>query len=115
MKNIIASLLTALAVLVAGAVVSAPAAQAAGWRQHCVTKAEFHRVHRGMSPRRVARIFDTHGSFGGGGAGGFSRVYRQCRMPHGLVNLAAVEYSTMHWPPARMDGWKRWNAITGLD
>jgi hypothetical protein len=71
------SVLAAAVVLCGGVVaVAAPAqADSAG----CVTRAEYRKVHRGMTQRRVRSIFDTRGSFGDGGAGGYSRLYRQCK------------------------------------
>lgn len=44
----------------------------------CVGHSEFARTSQGMSKARVHRIFGTSGTFGDGGAGGYSRVYRHC-------------------------------------
>ena len=71
----------------------------------CVSKSEFRRVHKGMTPHRVARLFGTNGSFGDGGAGGYSRLYPQC---NNRQKVAAVEFSILQPGPARADGWKRW-------
>jgi hypothetical protein len=45
---------------------------------HCVTQAELQRVVTGTRIERAHRIFDTHGWFLDGGAGGFARRYRFC-------------------------------------
>lgn len=51
----------------------------------CVTNREYRRVHRGMRPRRVHRIFDTAGGFVDGFAGGYARGYNRCRGRHVAV------------------------------
>jgi hypothetical protein len=48
--------LAAVAAISSGVLVGAPLAAQAD-TPGCVTRAEFHRVHRGMTPRRVHRIF----------------------------------------------------------
>jgi hypothetical protein len=52
---------------------------------HCVTRAEFQRAHKGMTRHSVERLFDTHGRMGAGGAGGFTRNYRACGAGHRTV------------------------------
>jgi hypothetical protein len=44
----------------------------------CATAGEISNVHHGHTRYRVATILDTGGRFGDGGAGGYSRVYRNC-------------------------------------
>jgi hypothetical protein len=45
----------------------------------CVTRAEFDRVSKGMTKARVHSILDVAGTWSGGGAGGYQRIYPQCR------------------------------------
>ena len=51
----------------------------------CVTKREFLNTPRGTPIRRVHRIYDTHGWFIDGGAGGFARGYRFCPRARNLA------------------------------
>lgn len=44
----------------------------------CVSHAAFQQTREGMSKARVQRVLGTEGTFGDGGAGGYSRVYRHC-------------------------------------
>ena len=75
----------------------------------CVTRAEYDHVSKGMRKVRVHRIFDTRGTFGDGGAGGYSRLYKECRkLPPGDGCWAIVEYSDSRAGVARVAG-KRWN------
>jgi len=61
----------------------------------CVTLKEYRRVHKNDKKPRVHSVFDTHGRFGDGGAGGYTRLYQFCKRPHRLVN---IEYKTAHRP-----------------
>jgi hypothetical protein len=45
---------------------------------HCVTQAELQRVVTGTQIKHAHQIFDTHGWFLDGGAGGFARRYEFC-------------------------------------
>lgn len=77
MKN----MLCALGLVIACMGISAPVAHADTPR--CVTKAEYERVHQGMTKRRVHRIFDVRGHrtviSRGGGVVVEVRRYRTCR------------------------------------
>lgn len=66
--------LAVLAVLLPGLVLSPAAADT----PRCVSKAEFRKVVRGMSPPRVARIFDTPGQTLDGAGGGYAQGYKSC-------------------------------------
>lgn len=63
---------------------------AAGDSPGCVTKREYLRVRSGLTKAAVHAIFDTHGRFGDGGAGGYSRIYPRC---HDRARIAIVEYA----------------------
>jgi|RhiMetdeSRZDD1v2_1073273.scaffolds.fasta_scaffold15004_14 hypothetical protein len=91
-----------LALAVGGIVVATSPASAD--TPGCVTKKEYRKIHKGMTKKRVHRIFDTRGWFADGGAGGYSRAYLSCDHRH----EADIEYSTLQGKPARTDGWKRW-------
>ena len=85
MKNALCVL--ALAVAFVG--VLAPTAHADTPR--CVTRAEYERVHDGMSKRRVHQIFDIRGRrvaiSRSGGVTSEVRNYRPCR-PNSAVSIA---------------------------
>lgn len=92
------STLTALLLVVPGAVGLAAGAapvSAAPAGGDCVTRAEVREVSRGDTRRQVHRTFGTSGSFGDGGAGGFTRTYAQCRAtnPEGETCRVVVEYA----------------------
>jgi len=97
-----AGLALALGSLVAATSPAAAAQDTPG----CVTKKEYRKIHKGMTKKRVHRIFDTRGWLADGAGGGFSRAYLSCNHQH----VAYIEYAT--WPPpvkpARTTGWKRW-------
>lgn len=97
---------TGLALAVGGVAVTA--GPAAADTPGCVTKKEYRKVHRGMTKRRVHRIFDTRGWFADGGAGGYSRVYRSCDFQH----AAFIEYKKRPGRPARTTGWKDWTGAS---
>jgi hypothetical protein len=63
-----------------------PVPAATAGTDRCVTRAEFQHVHKGMTRRAVERAFDTHGRMGAGGAGGFTRNYREC-VGHGSLTV----------------------------
>lgn len=63
-----------VAALLPGILVSAAEADTPG----CVSKAEFRRVGHGMTPARVARIFDTRGQLLDGATGGYAQAYKSC-------------------------------------
>jgi hypothetical protein len=92
---------TGLALAIGGvAVIAGPAsADTPG----CVTRAEFDRVHKGMTKKRVHRIFDFHGIFHDGHAGGYTRAYSRCDHEH----MALVTYRKTRHKPARVAE-KRW-------
>ena len=90
-----------LALAVGGAVVTTSPATAD--TPGCVTKTEYRKIHKGMTKKRVHRIFDTRGWGADGGAGGYSRAYPSCDHQH----VAYIEYSTLSGKPTT-DGWKRW-------
>jgi hypothetical protein len=79
--------LGAVALLMASTVVGVPAAHAGG---ACVSKGEYSAVERGMTKRRVHRIFDTSGrrySFvQAAGVRLEGRSYRPCR-DHSAVSV----------------------------
>ena len=70
----------------------------------CVTKKEYRHIHKGMTKKRVHRIFDTRGWFADGAGGGFSRAYLSCNHRH----VAYIEYMKRPGKPAHTTGWKRW-------
>jgi hypothetical protein len=99
--------LAAMALAASGVLV--PMTSAMADTPHCVTRAEFNRVHRGMYKAHVHRIFDFKGVFYGGGAGGYDRAYRECG-PHGNVCRVVIEYqANARTNVARLYS-KRWNA-----
>lgn len=107
-------LATASAVLAATAVMvgAATSAEAApGDTPRCVTRAEFERVRLDMKKVRVHRIFDFRGRFGDGGAGGYTRIYRECH-PRGGDGCTIVEYQDGPRRPARVSA-KTWNTVCG--
>ena len=59
MRTIMAAFLLSLALVAPAALVAAPAEAAPA--RGCVTKAEYKKVKRGMSPSKVKRIFGTGG------------------------------------------------------
>lgn len=69
-----------------------------------------------MKKARVHRIFDTHGVFGDGGGGGYSRLYVECQpgRPSNQSCLAMVEYAVSKGGTARVS-LKNWNQICGDD
>jgi hypothetical protein len=87
MKKTLCALALALAVASVG--VLAPTAHAD--TPHCVTRAEYERVHDGMSKRRVHRIFDIPGRrvsiSSSGGLTSEIRSYRTCK-PNSAVSVA---------------------------
>ena len=81
--------LCALVLAVAGMVLAATPAQADSPR--CVSKAEYHRVHRGMSRGAVHAVFDTRGR-----RRAFSRVGRftsEVRVYRGCPRRSVVSVS----------------------
>jgi hypothetical protein len=88
--------------LAVGVVTLAPAPASAD-TPGCVSKTEYRKIHKGMTKKRVHRIFDTRGWFADGGGGGYSRAYLSCNHQH----VAYIEYSTLSGKPIT-DGWKRW-------
>jgi hypothetical protein len=105
-------LIVAASALALGTAAQLPASPAMADTPRCVTRAEFRHVHNGMTKHRVHRIFDTRGTFGDGGAGGYSRLYRQCRKPapgHAVCQVS-VEYSDGPSQAARVS-LKRWNGF----
>lgn len=71
----------------AGVLAAVPADASGG----CVTRAEYRRVHNGMTPTRVARIYGTSGHLAvasGSGAYRFViRDYRTC-LPYHVTNVS---------------------------
>jgi hypothetical protein len=81
--------LCALVLAVAGMSLGAPPAQADSPR--CVSRAEYHRVHRGMSRAAVHGVFDTRGR-----RRAFSRVGRftsEIRVYRGCPRRSVVSVS----------------------
>ncbi|WP_183098724.1 FlgD immunoglobulin-like domain containing protein [Nocardioides pelophilus] len=81
----------------------------------CVTRSEFRSVYRGMVKRRVHQIFGTTGTWGDGAAGGYTRLYKQCRTPdpgHAVCQVV-VEYWTPNVPDSTRAilGSKSWNGF----
>ncbi|VXB42898.1 hypothetical protein [Nocardioides sp. AX2bis] len=107
-------LVLGLAVPLAGAAGAAGATGAAAGRQDCVTRAEFRAVEQGTTKRAVHATFGTAGVFGDGGAGGFSRLYDQCRAstPGGEQCDVVVEYAAGPEQRPRV-GAKRFDGVCG--
>lgn len=80
MKHRIPGVVAAVALIAGTGVTLAPAAQAD--TKGCVTQKEFRQVKKGMTKRKVARIFDTKGTQDAiSSAGGYTfeiRSYRAC-------------------------------------
>jgi hypothetical protein len=103
----------AAAIIASTGVMVAGEAPASADTPRCVSKSEFKRMHKDMKKERVHRIFDIHGKFGDGGAGGYSRIYRECH-PRGGDGCTIVEYRDGPGVrPARVIG-KTWNTVCGL-
>lgn len=58
--------------------VATPAYAHDGGSTHCVTKHEWRHATIGKKKKRVHAIFDIHGTFVDGFAGGYTRRYRPC-------------------------------------
>ncbi len=84
MRKILVSAVAA-AFAASGLVIVAPPASAT---HDCVSKAEYKRVKKGMSKRRVHNIFDIDGKQVSKGYGYESRDYRVCTDPKwGFVSV----------------------------
>ena len=95
-----------LALAVVGAAVTA--SPAAADTPGCVTKKEYRRIHKGMTTKRVLRIFDTHRSWGTGGGAVYTRTYQSCDFHH----AAWIEYKRIPNKPDRTTGWKDWTGAS---
>ena len=90
-------------------VATSPAAVAAQDTPRCVTKKEYRKVHKGMTKKRVRRIFDTHRSwFAGGSADAYKRTYQSCDFQH----AAWIEYKKRPGKPDLTTGWKDWTGAS---
>lgn len=80
----------------------------------CVTGAEFVKAKPGHSRIKVRRLFGTDGTFGDGGAGGFTREYVHCGKPPAgqPVCDAVVEYQVGPKGVARLSS-KTWRGACG--
>jgi len=62
-----------------------------------------------MRKSRVHQIFDIQGTFGDGGAGGYTRLYEECRnLPPGDGCWTIIEYRVSPSGVARVSS-KNWN------
>jgi hypothetical protein len=96
-------------IMLASAGVVGPAGPANADTPHCVTRAEFNQVHRGMYKAHVHRIFDFKGVWHGGGAGGYDRAYVECT-PHGHACRVVIEYRANGRTGVARVYTKAWNA-----
>jgi hypothetical protein len=85
-----ASVLFVLGMAFSTAVAGLAVSPAVGDSPGCVTRHEYLQVRSGMTKAAVNAIFDTHGKFGDGGAGGYSRIYPRC---HTSTGITIVEYA----------------------
>jgi hypothetical protein len=74
----------------------------------CVTKKEYRHIHKGMTKKRVHRIFDTHRSWGSGGGAVYTRTYQSCDFHH----AAWIRYKRIPNKPDRTTGWKDWTGAS---
>jgi hypothetical protein len=95
-----------LALAVGGVAVTA--GPAAADTPGCVTKKEYHHIHKGMTKKRVHRIFDTHRSWGSGGGAVYTRTYQSCDFHH----AAWIRYKRIPNKPDRTTGWKDWTVAS---
>ena len=99
--------LAALALALGGAVVTA--SPAAADRPGCVTKKEYRKIHKGMTKKRVLRIFDTRRSWlVDSGDGRYTRTYQSCDFHH----AAWIEYKRIPNKPDRTTRWKDWTGAS---
>ena len=103
----LAAVVTGLALAVGGVIVTA--APASADTPGCVTKKEYRRIHKGMTKKRVHRIFDTRRSwFAGGSAGVYKRTYQSCDFQH----AAWIQYKRRPNKPDLTTGWKDWTGAS---
>jgi hypothetical protein len=98
---------TGLALALGGVMVTA--VPAAADTPGCVTKKEYHQIHKGMTKKRVHRIFDTHRSWlVDSGSGKYTRTYQSCDLQH----AAWITYKRIPNKPDRTTGWKDWTGAS---
>ena len=91
--------------LVGGTAISPPAtADTPG----CVTKKEYRKIHKGVTKKRVHRIFDTSRNWGTGGGAVYTRTYQSCDFHH----AAWIEYKRIPNKPDRTTSWKDWTGAS---
>jgi hypothetical protein len=95
-----------LALAVGGVAVTA--GPAAADTPGCVTKKEYRHIHKGMTKKRVHRIFDTHRNWGTGGGAVYTRTYQSCDFHH----AAWIRYKRIPNKPDRTTGWKDWTGAS---
>lgn len=80
----------------------------------CVTGPEFVKAKPGHTRVKVRNLFGTDGTFGDGGAGGFTRHYAHCGKPPAgqPVCDAVVEYQVGPKGVARLSA-KKWKGACG--
>jgi hypothetical protein len=102
-RNILLSTVAVAAVAAPVVAVSAPA-NASG-TPGCVTKTEYSKVKKGMSPTRVAQIFGTKGTVSYSYIGTYvfdlEREYKPCS-PFNQMSDVSVDFGKNH----RSDPWK---------
>ncbi len=93
MKKTLAILFACTVLLGSGAAVAPASAHA----HHCVSRAEYRHVHKGLTKVRVHRVFDTDGrrkAISHSGAGTSEvRSYAACHRRHGRVLVSFTSYS----------------------
>ena len=98
-----------LALALGSLVVATSPATAAQDTPGCVTKREYRKIHKGMTKKRVDRIFDTRRSwFAGGSAGRYKRTYQSCDFQH----AAWIQYKRRQGKPDLTTGWKDWTGAS---
>jgi hypothetical protein len=71
----------------------------------CVTKKEYRKIHKGMTKKRVHRIFDTPRHWLIVSSDGkYTYTYQSCDFHH----AAWIRYKRIPNKPDRTTGWKDW-------
>lgn len=78
-----------------------------GGSPRCVSHAEFVQAAKGQTRLHIRHLFGTNGTFGDGGAGGFTREYTHCGKK---TCKAVVEYNVGPKGVAKV-ALKHWNGI----
>jgi hypothetical protein len=100
MKKILLGLVALVAIAAPITLIATPA-EAGSNTPGCVSKAEWSKVHSGMSPQRVHDIFGTYGKvtwrYSSGGYYGLTRDYRHCSGPRFEIDVTFYKDPGTSW------------------